>query len=877
MSSLKSYLIDSYGRNLQRLTSRLQDVAKQTATSKNQWIFLEKCVTHDLIPKSFRIHCPLHSIQSGRLTRMYRKRLVKLAKSEAKGRYYKHCSRMEILFSEMKRTVSALDFNMLRNVIEKSRENQFIKTKTNLKEKFDLLLQERNRLQSFSKKRNETKVVKDAVLNLTEHEIPIHHQELLNLGPKFVPTPNHIPYMDIIKNAEIAARSLEKSKKHEEAEHLRSEVSNSLKRSLDSKPKSNLTRNQQKALKELSSSKNSTKVYPFDKGAGFAVIEEKDAIKKIEEQIGECDILDEDPTNSFAEKIRVFLRNLRKEGKLDNRTFYELYPSDPIIPRMYGMLKAHKPTKNYPMRIVVSTIGTPSYGTSKYLVDLIQPILNKHPSRINNSSSFVREAKTWNIDPLETQVSYDVVALYPSIPIEKAIEVMTDIIVSDINEIRKRTKLSIHDIRKMMELSLSLCYFLWRDKIYNIKNAGPIGLSLMVVMAEGFLQRLEEKAINQALQQKIAPITFKRYVDDSHARFLIAEHANLFLNILNSQDPNIQYTIEHEDVNKILPFLDILMQNNMMGSYDFNVYRKEAITNVQIKPESCIDPKITAGVFKGFLSRAWKICSSKHRDSKIQFLVKVFIENGYNEQTLIKLAKDYIPPELRPVITEQDNTVDINNTIVRLPWIPKITPALRKIFRKKGFKVVCSSSPNLQRLVCKNKDRLTPNSDPGVYKLDCTCGKSYVGETKKKILTRCLEHQTDACAGRWEKTGVTEHSRDCHGQFNWLNPTTLQREPKYHHRKIAESLEIQCMKTGPTEVDGVNRDSGLRLSSQSWRGFFYEWRKKEPNLLRWKSHWNRGHDYDERTSSTTNHNQSNDLNTDVLTVDTNQHHSINRH
>ena len=136
-------------------------------------------------------------------------------------------------------------------------------------------------------------------------------------------------------------------------------------------------------------------------------------------------------------------------------------------------------------------------------------------------------------------------------------------------------------------------------------------------------------------------------------------------------------------------------------------------------------------------------------------MIKVFTENGHNEETLTKLAKDYIPPELRPVITEQDNTVDINNTIVRLPWIPKITPALRKIFRKKGFKVVCSSSPNLQRLVCKNKDRLTPNSDPGVYKLDCNCGKSYVGETKKKILTRCLEHQRDACAGRWENTGVT--------------------------------------------------------------------------------------------------------------------------
>ena len=34
------------------------------------------------------------------------------------------------------------------------------------------------------------------------------------------------------------------------------------------------------------------------------------------------------------------------------------YPSDPLPPRMYGTIKAHKSEKNYPMRIVVSTIGT---------------------------------------------------------------------------------------------------------------------------------------------------------------------------------------------------------------------------------------------------------------------------------------------------------------------------------------------------------------------------------------------------------------------------------------------------------------------------------------------------------------------------------------
>ena len=51
-------------------------------------------------------------------------------------------------------------------------------------------------------------------------------------------------------------------------------------------------------------------------------------------------------------------------------------PSDPIAPRMYTMIKIYKKIKNYPMCLVVSTVGTPFYGTSKLLVDLIQPTLN---------------------------------------------------------------------------------------------------------------------------------------------------------------------------------------------------------------------------------------------------------------------------------------------------------------------------------------------------------------------------------------------------------------------------------------------------------------------------------------------------------------------
>ena len=78
------------------------------------------------------------------------------------------------------------------------------------------------------------------------------------------------------------------------------------------------------------------------------------------------------------------------------------------------------------MRTKVSTIGTAPYRTSKYLVEIVQPTLNKNKHRVIKSSSFVNEAATWETTQKEIQVSYDVTNLYSSIPIDKAITVLMD-------------------------------------------------------------------------------------------------------------------------------------------------------------------------------------------------------------------------------------------------------------------------------------------------------------------------------------------------------------------------------------------------------------------------------------------------------------------
>ena len=97
------------------------------------------------------------------------------------------------------------------------------------------------------------------------------------------------------------------------------------------------------------------KVYPFDKGIRFSLLNDIESISKIEEHLGKSKITDCDPTNLLTEKFQTHLRKLKKEGKFDKKRYFLINPSDCIPLRLHQTLKALKPEKNYPMRAAVST------------------------------------------------------------------------------------------------------------------------------------------------------------------------------------------------------------------------------------------------------------------------------------------------------------------------------------------------------------------------------------------------------------------------------------------------------------------------------------------------------------------------------------------
>jgi len=307
-----------------------------------------------------------------------------LLKNEVKRKYFNTLRSIKLLEEEIQINITIEHFNIVKNSVETAREKMFTSSKSKLLTKFNKLNFKGPNSSNWNKS-----TIKEVTLNLCQDEIPANHKSLLDLGPKFVPSINSIPYMDIISKTESTALKLQYDRKENESLTLRQDVLRILK--MSKPPKPNLTKDQRIALKEIKKDEN-VSIFPYDKGAGLVRISNEVALKKIEEQIGHTKIITTDPTSKIVRKTQNTLRSLK--NKFTIKEYRDLYPSDGIPPRMYGVIKAHKPQKNFPMRIIVSTVGTPTYEISKYLVQIIQPTLNKNKTRLINSRTYIESRES---------------------------------------------------------------------------------------------------------------------------------------------------------------------------------------------------------------------------------------------------------------------------------------------------------------------------------------------------------------------------------------------------------------------------------------------------------------------------------------------------
>ena len=89
------------------------------------------------------------------------------------------------------------------------------------------------------------------------------------------------------------------------------------------------------------------------------------------------------------------------------------------------------------------------------------------------------------------------------------------------------------------------------------------------------------------LKSPYNPSLYLRYVDDVFAIFNNEKDCEKFLEILNSQHPNIKFTIEHATAT--LPFLDVEIKLSEY-SFDSSVWRKKRHTRLMLN-YAAITPK----------------------------------------------------------------------------------------------------------------------------------------------------------------------------------------------------------------------------------------------------------------------------------------------
>ena len=76
-----------------------------------------------------------------------------------------------------------------------------------------------------------------------------------------------------------------------------------------------------------------------------------------------------------------------------------------------------------PMCPIVSACGTARYNTAKFITKILQNYCGKTLSFIKDSTDFIKKIKHLSINPEgETQVSFDVSALFTSIPVPVALQ-----------------------------------------------------------------------------------------------------------------------------------------------------------------------------------------------------------------------------------------------------------------------------------------------------------------------------------------------------------------------------------------------------------------------------------------------------------------------
>ena len=304
---------------------------------------------------------------------------------------------------------------------------------------------------------------------------------LLRKGLNFAITPRTVRTKEILTSVEAAIYNLPREKQ----DATRAEIYGVLKQAKPPKQQ-NLTREERRALKDLKSDENIV-IIRADKGNCTVVMNKTDYHNQVQEMLQDQNVYmpvtdkRRNPTSKTELELQRKFSDLKKLGNLSETEYWKLRPSDSTPASFYGLPKIHKvelkqmdnhftlpenTETRIPLRPINSCIGTPTYELSKYLASLLKHLVNETEYSVKNAKQFAEFVSNQEVADDELIVSFDVVSLFTSIPIDMAIDVIQQKLEGS-DDWRNHTQLTKGQILDLLSFLLHNSYFVFEGTQYH--------------------------------------------------------------------------------------------------------------------------------------------------------------------------------------------------------------------------------------------------------------------------------------------------------------------------------------------------------------------------------------------------------------------------
>ena len=273
---------------------------------------------------------------------------------------------------------------------------------------------------------------------------------------------------------------------------------------------------------------------------------------------------------------------------------------------------------------------------AKELAKILKPLVGKSPHHINSTQDFVEQAKQFKLEPGECLSSYDVSALFTSVPHRSCPQNHQGSIGQGHHPQGKNSLWKLEILSSYWSFVSKTLISLSQGQLYEQVEGAAMGSTVSPIVANLYMEYLEQKALSTASNP---PKFWGRYVDDT---FVIHKEVNTqgFLQHINSVDPAIRFTVEDNKEDGSIPFLDTIVKPEADGSLSITAYRKPTHTDQYLQWDSHHHLSAKFSVIQTLSHRASTMCSNPELLQKEkEHLRKALTRCNYPKWVLNKVEK----------------------------------------------------------------------------------------------------------------------------------------------------------------------------------------------------------------------------------------------